>query len=137
MLLVLVVAACVWAILLLAVCAVCAVGGAADEQSEKWYRESRSAAEDVDQQKRGAAWEPSAENWESSGGSPWSPPIAVPFAHLVGVAARISACLPRPWWSCPRAPRWHPGGEVLNAQGVTTDALGSNGSSAVSESSHP
>jgi hypothetical protein len=55
MLLVLAVAALVWAILLLAVCAVCAVGGAADEQSEKWYRESRSAAEDVDQQERGAA----------------------------------------------------------------------------------
>ena len=55
MLLVLVVAAFVWAMLLLAVCAVCAVGGAADEQSEKWYHESRSAAEDVDQQERGAA----------------------------------------------------------------------------------
>ena len=55
MLLVLAVAALVWAILLLAVCAVCAVGGAADEQSEKWYREYRSAAEDVDQQERGAA----------------------------------------------------------------------------------
>ena len=56
MLPVLVVAASVWAILILFVCAICAVAGAADEQSENWYRDHRRAAEDVDEeQQRGAA----------------------------------------------------------------------------------
>jgi hypothetical protein len=55
MLAVLGVFAFVWACLLLAVCALCAVAGAADEQSERWYSEHKRAADDVDQQKRGAA----------------------------------------------------------------------------------
>jgi len=54
MLPVLVVAASIWALLILAVCALCAIAGAADEQSERWYRESRSTAEDH-QEERGAA----------------------------------------------------------------------------------
>jgi outer membrane biogenesis lipoprotein LolB len=55
MLAVLGVFALVWACLLMAVCAICAVAGAADDQSEQWYREHKRAAEDVDHQKRGAA----------------------------------------------------------------------------------
>ena len=55
MLLVLVVVASIWALLLLAICAICAVGGAADERSEQWYRDHKSAANDLDHQKRGAA----------------------------------------------------------------------------------
>jgi hypothetical protein len=46
--------ALVWVCLLLAVCAICAVAGTADEQSEDWYREHRRSAQ-VDQQERGAA----------------------------------------------------------------------------------
>ena len=45
----------VWACLIIAICAICAAGGAADEQSEEWYREHERTAEDVDQQERGAA----------------------------------------------------------------------------------
>jgi Na+-transporting methylmalonyl-CoA/oxaloacetate decarboxylase gamma subunit len=45
----------VWACLIIAICAICAVGGAADEQSEEWYRERKRRAEDVEQQGRGAA----------------------------------------------------------------------------------
>jgi hypothetical protein len=55
MLAVLGVFAFVWACLLMAVCALCAVAGAADDQSEEWYREHRRTADDVDRQKRGAA----------------------------------------------------------------------------------
>ena len=55
MLLVLVVAASVWVSLMLAICAICAVGGAADEQSEEWYCERQRAAEDEHQRERGAA----------------------------------------------------------------------------------
>lgn len=55
MLLVLVVVAFLWALLLLAICAICAVGGAADERSEEWYRDHQSAADGLDHQKRGAA----------------------------------------------------------------------------------
>ena len=55
MLAVLGVFAFVWACLLLAVCALCAVAGAADEQSEQWYRDHKRMAEDADQQRRGAA----------------------------------------------------------------------------------
>ena len=55
MLPVLVVAASVWVILMLAICAICAVGGMADEQSEKWYRDYRRLAEDPDEHERGAA----------------------------------------------------------------------------------
>jgi Na+-transporting methylmalonyl-CoA/oxaloacetate decarboxylase gamma subunit len=55
MLSVLGVLAFVWAWLIIAICAICAVGGAADEQSEEWYREHKRNAEDVDQQRRGAA----------------------------------------------------------------------------------
>jgi hypothetical protein len=55
MLAVLGVFAFVWACLLLAVCALCAVAGMADDQSEEWYREHRRAADDVNQEKRGAA----------------------------------------------------------------------------------
>jgi hypothetical protein len=55
MLSVLGVLAFVWACLIIAVCAICAVAGAADEQSEEWYREHERRAEDLDQQERGAA----------------------------------------------------------------------------------
>ena len=55
MLPVLVIAASIWVILLLAICAICAAGGMANEQTEEWYLEHRRAAEDVDQQERGAA----------------------------------------------------------------------------------
>jgi Na+-transporting methylmalonyl-CoA/oxaloacetate decarboxylase gamma subunit len=55
MLSVLGVLALVWACLIIAICAICAVGGAADEQSEEWYREHKRTAEDVDRQRRGAA----------------------------------------------------------------------------------
>jgi Na+-transporting methylmalonyl-CoA/oxaloacetate decarboxylase gamma subunit len=55
MLSVLGVLAFVWACLIIAICAICAVGGAADEQSEEWYREHKRTAEDVDQQRRGGS----------------------------------------------------------------------------------
>jgi hypothetical protein len=55
MLSVLGVLAFVWACLIIAVCVICAVAGAADEQSEEWYREHKRRAEDMDQQERGAA----------------------------------------------------------------------------------
>lgn len=45
----------VWACLIIAICAICAIGGAADEQSEEWYREHKQMSEDVDQRGRGAA----------------------------------------------------------------------------------
>lgn len=45
----------VWACLLFVICAICAVAGAADEQSEEWYRERMRAAQDEDQRERGAA----------------------------------------------------------------------------------
>jgi hypothetical protein len=54
MLWVLGVLALVWVCLLLAICAICAIGGAADDQVEEWYREHKRSAE-VDQQERGAA----------------------------------------------------------------------------------
>jgi hypothetical protein len=55
MLPVLVVLALIWGSLALAICAICAVGGAADEQSEAWYREHMKTTEEVDQDERGAA----------------------------------------------------------------------------------
>jgi Na+-transporting methylmalonyl-CoA/oxaloacetate decarboxylase gamma subunit len=55
MLSVLGVLAFVWACLIIAICAICAIGGAADEQSEEWYLEQKRMAEEVDQQGRGAA----------------------------------------------------------------------------------
>jgi hypothetical protein len=55
MLLVLGMLAALWAFLLLAICAICAVGGAADEQSEEWYCERQRAAEDERRRERGAA----------------------------------------------------------------------------------
>jgi hypothetical protein len=55
MLLVLAVLVPLWAFLLLAICAICAVGGMADEQSEDWYREQQKASEDVHERERGAA----------------------------------------------------------------------------------
>ena len=55
MLSVLGVLAFVWACLIIAICSICAVGGAADEQSEEWYRDHERMAEDEDQEGRGAA----------------------------------------------------------------------------------
>lgn len=45
----------IWACLIIAICAICAAGGAADEQSEEWYRDHKRTTDDVDQQRRGAA----------------------------------------------------------------------------------
>jgi len=45
----------VWACLIFAICAICAVAGAADEQSEEWYREHKRMDTDGDQRERGAA----------------------------------------------------------------------------------
>jgi hypothetical protein len=55
MLPVLVVLALIWGCLALAICAICAVGGTADEQSEDWYREHMRRAEEPDRDERGAA----------------------------------------------------------------------------------
>jgi hypothetical protein len=55
MLAVLGVFAFVWACFLVATCAICAIAGAADEQSEEWYREHKRAAKELDQEERGAA----------------------------------------------------------------------------------
>jgi len=55
MLMVLGVLAFLWACFVIAICAICAAGGAADELSEEWYSEQNRRAEDVDQQERGAA----------------------------------------------------------------------------------
>jgi hypothetical protein len=55
MLTVLGVLALLWACFVVAICAICAAGGAADERSEEWYSEQNCRTEDVDQQERGAA----------------------------------------------------------------------------------
>jgi hypothetical protein len=55
MLAVLGVLAFIWACFLLAVCAICAAAGAADDRSEEWYREHRRMADEVDETRRGAA----------------------------------------------------------------------------------
>lgn len=55
MLSVLVVLALVWVCFMVVICAICAAGGDADEQSEEWYREHKEMSEDVDQRGRGAA----------------------------------------------------------------------------------
>jgi hypothetical protein len=47
--------ASIWAFLLLAICAICAVGGAADQRSEEWYRDYKRAADDLARQKGEAA----------------------------------------------------------------------------------
>ena len=55
MLWVLAVIALVWAVLTAEICAICAVGGMADDQVESWYREQRTAGDDVREDERGAA----------------------------------------------------------------------------------
>lgn len=55
MLMVLGVLALSWACFVIAICAICAAGGAADEHSEEWYHEQRRMAEVTDQEERGAA----------------------------------------------------------------------------------
>jgi hypothetical protein len=44
-----------WACLIVAICAVCAMGGIADEQTEEWYREHTRLGKEPDEQHRGAA----------------------------------------------------------------------------------
>lgn len=48
--------ACVlWLVLVAGICAVCAAGGAADDQSEEWYAEQQRMKEAAKPGKRGAA----------------------------------------------------------------------------------
>jgi gamma-glutamylcysteine synthetase len=44
-----------WVGLVVAICAICAAGGAADDRSEEWYAEQRRVSEGKDDSERGAA----------------------------------------------------------------------------------
>lgn len=47
--------ALVWVCLVVAICAICAAGGIADDQSDDWHREQQLMSEDAVEDERGAA----------------------------------------------------------------------------------